>query len=48
MLSGDMTARELLGELAIKDSMLRRWADEYKEMGKAAFPANGSPKLNKD
>jgi transposase len=48
VLSGDMTVRELSEELAIKDSMLRRWAEKYKEMGKAAFPANGSPKLNKD
>ena len=48
VLSGDMTVRELSEELSIKDSTLRRWADEYKEMGEAAFPGNGSPKVNKD
>ena len=47
-------ARVVLGgemrvvELGIKDSTLRRWAQEYEEMGDAAFPGNGSPKVNKD
>lgn len=48
VLSGDMTVRELSEELSIKDSTLRRWADEYNEMGENAFPGNGSPKINKD
>ena len=38
----------LAKELGIKDSTLRRWAQEYEEMGDAAFPGNGSPKVNKD
>ena len=48
VLSGDMTVRELSEELSIKDSTLRRWADEYNDMGENAFPGNGSPKINKD
>ena len=28
--------------------MLRRWAYELEEMGEAAFPGNGSPKVDKD
>ena len=46
--SGDMTVRELSEELQIKDSTLRRWAQEYEAMGDGAFPGNGSPKINKD
>ena len=38
----------LARELGIKDSTLRRWAQEYEEMGENAFPGNGSPKVNKD
>lgn len=38
----------LAKELGIKDSTLRRWAQEYEEMGDAAFPGNGSPKVNRD
>ena len=48
VLSGEMTAKDLSEELGIKDSMLRRWACEYEEMGDDAFPGNGSPKINKD
>lgn len=48
VLSGDMTVRELSEELQIKDSTLRRWAQEYEAMGDGAFPGNGSPKINKD
>lgn len=48
VLSGEMTVRDLSEELGIKDSTLRRWACEYDEMGEAAFPGNGSPKINKD
>lgn len=48
VLSGDIAVRELSEELGIKDSTLRRWAQEYEEMGDAAFPGNGSPKINKD
>ena len=47
-LSGEMTAKDLSGELGIKDSTLRRWACEYEEMGDDAFPGNGSPKIDKD
>ena len=48
VLSGEMTVKDLSGELGIKDSTLRRWACEYEEMGDGAFPGNGSPKVNKD
>ena len=48
VLSGEMRAVDLAKELGIKDSTLRRWAREYEEMGDAAFPGNGSPKVNKD
>ena len=48
VLSGEITVRGLSEELGIKDSTLRRWAREYEEMGDAAFPGNGSPKINKD
>ena len=46
--SGEMRVVDLAKELGIKDSTLRRWAQEYEEMGDAAFPGNGSPKVNKD
>ena len=45
---GEMRVVDLAKELGIKDSTLRRWAQEYEEMGDAAFPGNGSPKVNKD
>ena len=48
VLDGEMRAVDLAGELGIKDSTLRRWAQEYEEMGGDAFPGNGSPKVNKD
>lgn len=48
VLSGDMRVVDLAKELGIKDSTLRRWAQEYEEMGESAFPGNGSPKINKD
>ena len=48
VLSGEMRVVGLAKELGIKDSTLRRWAQEYEEMGDAAFPGNGSPKVNKD
>ena len=48
VLSGEMRATDLAKELGIKDSTIRRWAKEYEEMGDAAFPGNGSPKVNKD
>ena len=47
-LSGEMTVKDLSGELGIKDSTLRRWACEYEEMGDGVFPGNGSPKIEKD
>ena len=48
VLGGEMGAVDLARELGIKDSTLRRWAQEYEEMGENAFPGNGSPKVNKD
>lgn len=48
VLSGEMRVVDLAEELGIKDSTLRRWAQEYEEMGDAAFPGNGSPKANED
>lgn len=45
---GEMRVVDLAKELGIKDSTLRRWAQEYEEMGDAAFPGNGSPKVNRD
>ena len=48
VLGGEMRAVDLARELGIKDSTLRRWAQEYEEMGENAFPGNGSPKVNKD
>lgn len=48
VLGGEMGAVDLARELGIKDSTLRRWAQEYEEMGDDAFPGNGSPKVNKD
>lgn len=47
-LSGEIRVVDLAKELGIKDSTLRRWAQEYEEMGEAAFPGNGSPRVNKD
>ncbi len=48
VLGGEMRAVDLARELGIKDSTLRRWAQEYEEMGDDAFPGNGSPKVNRD
>ncbi len=48
VLNGEVKVVDLAKELDIKDATLRRWAQEYEEMGEAAFPGNGSPKLNKD
>ena len=48
VLSGEMRVVDLAKELGIKDSTFRRWAQEYEEMGDAAFPGNGSPEVNKD
>ena len=48
VLSGEMRVVDLAEELDIKGSTLRRWAQEYEEMGESAFPGNGSPKVNKD
>ena len=48
VLSGEMRVVDLAKELGTKDSTLRRWAQEYEEMGDAAFPGNGSPKVSKD
>lgn len=48
VLGGEMRVVDLAKELGIKDSTLRRWAQEYEEMGVAAFPGNGSPKVNRD
>ena len=48
VLGGEMRAVDLARELGIKDSTLRRWAQEYEEMGENAFPGNGSPRVNED
>ena len=48
ILGGEMRAVDLARELGVKDSTLRRWAQEHGEMGEDAFPGNGSPKVNKD
>ena len=48
VLGGEMRAVDLARELGIKDSTLRRRAQEHGEMGENAFPGNGSPKVNKD
>lgn len=45
---GEMRVVDLAREPGAKDSTLRRWAREYGGMGDAAFPGNGSPKVNKD
>lgn len=47
VLSGEVRVVDLAKELDIKDSTLRRWAQEHEEMGEAAFPGNGSPKVSK-
>lgn len=48
VLGGEMRVVDLAKELGIKDSTLRRWAQEHEEMGEEAFPGNGSPRVNKD
>ena len=48
VLGGEMRAVDLARRLGIKDSTLRRWAQEHGEMGEEAFPGNGSPKVNRD
>ena len=48
VLGGEMRVVDLARELGIKDSTLRRWAQEYEEMGENAFPGSGSPKVNKN
>lgn len=48
VLGGEIRAVDLARELGIKDSTLRRWAQEHGEVGENAFPGNGSPKVNKD
>lgn len=48
VLGGEMRAVDLARELGIKDSTLKRWAQEYEEMGENAFPGNGSPKVDED
>lgn len=48
VLEKERTVKELSEELGIKDTTLRRWADEYEELGENAFPGSGSPKRNKD
>ena len=48
VLGGEIRAVDLARELGIKDSTLRRWAQEHGEIGENAFPGNGSLKVNKD
>lgn len=42
--SGEMRAVDLAKELEAKDSALRRWAQEYGEMGVPPFPATEAPR----
>ena len=44
---GERTVTQLTGELGIRDSTLRRRAEEYEELGRVARPGNESPKVNK-
>lgn len=44
VLSGNTRVVDLAKELDVKDSTLRRWVQEYEEMGESAFPGNGSPR----
>ena len=48
VLGGEIRAVDLARELEIKDSTLRRWAQEHGKIGENAFPGNGSPEVNKD
>lgn len=48
ILAREMSVKQLSEELRIKDTTLRRWANEYERDGEAAFPGNGSPTQNKD
>lgn len=48
VLGGETRAAGLAKELGTKDSAPRRWAREYEEVGDAAFPGNGSPRVNRD
>jgi len=48
ILSGEMSVKQLSEELEIKDTTLRRWANELEQLGESAFPGNGSPAQNKD
>ena len=48
VLEKERTVKELSEELGIKDTILRRWADEYEKLGENAFPGSSPPKRNKD
>ena len=48
VLGGETRAVDLAREPGAKDSTPRRWAQEYGGMGDAAFPGNGSPRVNRD
>ena len=48
VLDGEIRAVDLARELGIKDSTLRRWAQEHGKIGENAFPGNGGPKVDKD
>ena len=48
VLGGEMRVVDLAREPGAKDSTPRRWAQEYGGMGDAAFPGNGSPRVNRD
>ena len=39
ILSGEMSVKQLSEELEIKDTTLRRWANEYEKQGDSAFQA---------
>lgn len=48
ILAREMSVKQLSEELRIKDTTLRRWANEYERDGETAFPGNGTPTQNKD
>lgn len=48
ILAREMSVKQLSEELRIKDTTLRRWANEYERDGETAFSGNGAPTQNKD
>ena len=48
ILTREMSVKQLSEELRIKNTTLRRWANEYERDREASFPGNGAPTQNKD